>query len=181
MIVAALLVAAAVALWWPRIAELAYELDLGAVNRRHLAAGALVAAAVVAYAWRPAASPTPAPPPQPEGFSLRGKFVGPTAGSDSQMLAALCEEIAGCLEHDGMKEQPRLTSGAAFDDLRVAAREGRMRGESLGARQPHVRDAIHQYLDAEVGVAGGPVSPEQRAKWVAAYRAISHAAANVTK
>lgn len=182
MIVASLLVAAAVALWWPRILSVLEELDLGAIDRRHLAAGLFVAAALFAYLWRPAAAPGPSPAPPPDAaFSLKGKFIGPSAAADAQMLASLCEEIACCLEFDGMKEQPRLTSGVAFDDLRVAAREGRMRGESLGTRQPHVRDAIHQYLDAAVGVAGGPVSPEQRAKWIAAYRAISQAAANVTK
>lgn len=125
--------------------------------------------------------PTPAPP-APGEFSLRGKFIGPTAASDAMMFSSLCDEIANCLEVDGMREQgPRLTTGVAFDELRIAAREGRMRGESLGARQPHARDAIHAYLDQAVGTAGGPVSPEQRARWISAYREIARAAADVTR
>lgn len=146
---------------------------------RVYAAGALV---VVAALWAMSGrKPVPTPAPEPTGLSLRGKFVGPTAASDAVMFSALCDEIADCLEVDGMREQgPRLTTGVAFDELRIAAREGRMRGESLGARQPHVRDAIHGYLDQAVGTAGGPVSPEQRARWIAAYREIARAAADVT-
>jgi hypothetical protein len=55
------------------------------------------------------------------------------------------------------------------------------RGESLGARHPLVRDAIQSYLDAAAGTAGGPLTPAQRAAWVAAYREISKAAANVAR
>lgn len=182
MLVAMLLLAAAVALWWPQIAARVSQLEVPDVDRRHLAAGVLALAAVVSMAWRPASPrPTPAPAPPDAGIVLNGKFIGPTAAADSQMLSALCDEIASCIEVDGMKSSPRLTSGVALDDLRVAAREGRMRGESLGNRQPHVRDAIHGYLDQVVGVAGGPVGPEQRAKWVGAFREIARAAADVTR
>lgn len=182
MITVFLVLAAAAALAWPWIKEHAAEFEFPALDRRHWAAVALLAAAVISYASRSPARPEPTPvtPPTNE-FNLRGKFIGPTAAEDAAMLSALCDEIAGCLEHDGGLAQPRLTSGVAFDDLRVAAREGRMRGESLGARQPHVRDAIHQYLDQAVGTAGGPVSPEQRGRWVAAYRDIARAAADVTR
>jgi hypothetical protein len=56
-----------------------------------------------------------------------------------------------------------------------------MRGESLGARQPHVRDAIHKFLDDAVGTSGGPVTPESRAAWVSAYRDLSEAAAEAVR
>jgi hypothetical protein len=184
MLTAILLLSAAAALWWPQVVKMLDHVDVPELDRRHLVAAGLVAAAVVAYSWRmPAAPsvPTPAPPAPDAGIVLAGKFVGPTAPADAQMLEALCDEIAACIEVDGMKEQPRLASGVAFDDLRIAAREGRMRGESLGSRQPHVRDAIHQYLDQAVGVAGGPVTPDQRSKWVSAYRTIARAAADVTR
>ena len=182
MITVLLVLSAAAALAWPWIREHADDFQMPALDRRHWAAAALLAAAVISYGSRSTARPEPAPAPTPASeFSLKGKFIGPTAAADAGMLSALCGEIAGCLEHDGTLNPPRLSSGVAFDELRVAAREGRMRGESLGARQPHVRDAIHTFLDQAVGTAGGPVSPEQRARWVAAYREIARAAADVTR
>jgi hypothetical protein len=69
----------------------------------------------------------------------------------------------------------------AFDDLRIAAREARLRGESLGSRQPKVKEAIHTYLDETVGTSGGPVTPADRAKWVAAMQDISRACADAAK
>ena len=148
---------------------------------RYTLAAALVLGCLVAWLVDSPAGPTPAPQPD-GGLSFRGLFIGPTAASDAASLAALCDEIAGTIEYDGSREGgPRLKSGVAFDDLRIAARESRMRGESLGARQPHVRDAIHQYLDKAVGSSGGPVSPEQRSAWVAAYRELGRACADAAR
>ena len=121
---------------------------------RFIAAAVLV---LVALYWslpaRPAPQPTPAP--APDGFNLRGTFIGPTATDDAATLAALCGELADIIEQDGMKPEPRLKSGLAFDELRIAAREGRCRGESIGQRQPHARDAIQKFLESQVGVSGG--------------------------
>lgn len=120
-------------------------------------------------------SPQPTPAPLPVGMSFRGMFVSDKAAQDAATLSALLAELADCIEADGMRDQPRLRSGVAFDDLRIAAREGRCRGESIGQRQPAVRDAIHQYLDQKVGSSGGPVSPQQRAEWVGAFRELARA------
>jgi hypothetical protein len=120
-------------------------------------------------------TPPPAPTPEPAGISLRGLFVGPTAADDAATLAALCDEIAAVIEWDGNLPGPRLKTGVQMDDLRVAAREGRMRGVSIGDRQPHVRKAIHDYLDEQIGVGGGPVDKDQRARWVSAYRDVARA------
>ncbi|NBW22295.1 MAG: hypothetical protein EBR82_81520 [Caulobacteraceae bacterium] len=148
---------------------------------RYALAACLLAGCVVVYAIEALRSPTPAPTPN-GGLSMRGLFIGPEASADAARLAALCDELAECIELDGVREGgPRLKSGVAFDDLRVAAREARLRGESIGARQPHVKKAIHDYLDAAVGQSGGPVSPEQRSKWVAAYRELSRACADATR
>ena len=148
---------------------------------RYTLAAALVLGCLVAWLVDSPAGPTPAPQPD-GGLSFRGLFIGPTAAADAASLAALCDEIAGTIEYDGSRDGgPRLKSGVAFDDLRVAARESRMRGESLGARQPHVRDAIHQYLDKAVGSSGGPVTPEQRSAWVAAYRELGRACADAAR
>ena len=151
-----------------------------AIDGQYVAAIALLIAAVIAFApQRQAPTPTPAPAP-PDAFTLRGKFIGPTAGSDSSIMAELCGSLADCIEYDGSHDQ-RLKTGVAFDELRIAAREMRCRGESIGARQPQVRDAVHKFLDDAVGSSGGPVTPESRAAWVAALRDLSRAAADVTK
>jgi hypothetical protein len=142
-----------------------------------LAAGGMVALAIL-ESGKPAPGPGPAPV---VGLDLRGRFVGPDAATDAAMTAALLEELAGQIEWDGQQAEPRLKTGAAFDDLRRAARELRCRGVSLGARQPAVRDEIKRFLDAEAGTEGGPVDAAARAKWVRAYRAVSQAAAEASR
>ena len=150
------------------------------IDGKHVAVVALLAAAAIAFLpSKQAPAPTPAPAP-PDAFTLRGKFIGPTAGSDSSIMAELCGSLADCIEYDGSHDQ-RLKTGVAFDELRIAAREMRCRGESIGARQPAVKDAVHKFLDDAVGSSGGPVTPESRAAWVAALRDLSRAAADVTK
>ena len=142
----------------------------------------LAAGAMVAFSIRENGTPAPAPSPAPVvGLDLRGRFVGPDAAADAATTAALLEELAGQIEWDGQQSEPRMKTGAAFDDLRRAARELRTRGVSLGARQPAVRDAIKAFLDAEAGTEGGPVDAASRAKWVRAYRAVAQAAAEATR
>jgi hypothetical protein len=142
----------------------------------------LGAGAMIAFSIRENGTPAPAPGPAPVvGIDLRGRFVGPDAATDAATTAALLEELAGQIEWDGQQAEPRLRTGAAFDDLRRSARELRTRGVSLGARQPAVRDAIKTFLDSEAGTEGGPVDAASRAKWVKAYRAVSQAAAEATR
>jgi hypothetical protein len=144
---------------------------------RYAISAALVVAALVMWS-RSGGGSKPEPAPAPMGLDLRGKFIGPTAADDAAALGALCDELAEVIAWDAGK---RLKTGVALDDLRVAAREGRMRGASIGDRQPHVRDVIHAYLDQELGASGGPVDDQQRAKWVAAYRNLSRACRDATK
>jgi len=145
-------------------------------------AAILAAGGMVAWSLHDRPAPHPAPGPAPVvGLDLRGRFVGPDAAADAATTAALLEELAGQIEWDGQQTEPRLRTGAAFDDLRRAARELRTRGVSLGARQPAVRDAIKTFLDSEAGTEGGPVDAAARAKWVKAYRAVSQAAAEATR
>jgi hypothetical protein len=146
---------------------------------RTLAVVILLAAAV--WAWRSDYSPSPAPTPDDARLILRGLFVGETAAEDASVLAAFSAELADEIEWDGEQPEPMLKSGVQFDTLRVRARELRCRGQSIGDRQPRVRDAIHQFLDDAVGTSGGPVDRNQRAKWVDAYRVIAGAAANATR
>jgi len=145
-------------------------------------AAILAAGGMVAWSLHDRPSPAPAPGPAPViGLNLRGRFVGPDAAADAATTAALLEELASQIEWDGSQTEPRLRTGAAFDDLRRSARELRTRGVSLGARQPAVRDAIKAFLDAEAGTEGGPVDAAARAKWVKAYRAVSQAATEATR
>ena len=142
----------------------------------------LAAGAMVAFSILENGKPSPAPGPAPVvGLDLRGRFVGVDAAADAATTAALLEELASQIEWDGQQSEPRLRTGAAFDDLRRSARELRCRGVSLGARQPAVRDEIKRFLDAEAGTEGGPVDAAARAKWVRAYRAVSQAAAEASR
>lgn len=151
------------------------------VDGKHVAVLALVVAAAISFMPVRQNTPTPGPAPEPpDAFSLRGKFIGERAAEDASVMSALCESLADCIEYDGQHDQ-RLKTGAAFDDLRIAAREMRCKGESIGARQPQVRDAVHKFLDDAVGSSGGPVTPESRAAWVEALRDLARAAADVTR
>lgn len=142
----------------------------------------LAAGAMVAFAVREPQPPAPQPAPAPViGLDLRGLFRGESAAADAATTAALLGELAEQIAWDGTQAEPRLKTGAAFDDLRRSARELRCRGVSLGSRQPAVRDEIKRYLDAQVGTDGGPVDAAQRAKWVAAFRAVSQAAGEATR
>jgi len=184
-VITALLVAVAVyALAGQQIAEKVKAFiataKMPTFDGKHVAAVALLVAAYLAFApSRQAPTPTPAPVP-PDAFTLRGKFIGERAASDAIIMSELCASLADCIEYDGQHDQ-RLKTGVAFDDLRIAAREMRCKGESIGARQPQVRDAVHKFLDDSVGSSGGPVTPESRAAWVAALRDLSRAAADVTR
>jgi hypothetical protein len=142
----------------------------------------LAAGAMIAFSIRESGTPAPAPNPAPVvGLDLRGRFVGVDAAADAATTAALLEELASQIEWDGQQAEPRLRTGAAFDDLRRAARELRCRGVSLGARQPAVRDSIKAFLDAQVGTDGGPVDAGKRAGWVAAFRSVAQAAAEASR
>lgn len=151
---------------------------------KQIAAGAIIAIGLLAWVLSLRSGeqtpPKPGPVP-PNGLVLRGLFIGPQASQDASLLSSLTAEIGDCIEYDGTLPDPRLKTGVAFDDLRIAARESRLRGESLGARQPKVKDAIHNYLDEVVGTSGGPVTPAERAKWVSAMRDISRACADASK
>lgn len=162
-----------------KVRSLFASATLPRVDGKHVAFAALIAAAAISWFARPAAPPPPAPD-NPAAFSLRGKFTGPTAADDAAIVSSLCESLGDAIEWDGSHEK-RLKTGVAFDELRVFARELRMRGESIGDRQPQARDAISEFLDDAVGASGGPVTDESRAAWVNAFREIGRAAGNVAR
>jgi len=189
MVTAFLLAAAAILFTKPETIQAIREtfqkkVAAASLQPRHLlAVGLVIGAAVVwsASLHDQAAPPAPAPAPAPSGLHLRGLFKGPTASEDAAAIGALCSELADEIEWDGRQAEPFLKTGVAFDDLRQRSRELRCRGVSIGARQPAARDAIKTYLEDQVGTAGGPVTPEQRAKWVDALRAIGREATHAAR
>jgi hypothetical protein len=85
--------------------------------------------------------------------------------------------LADAVAWDGKQAAPRLTTAAEFDDLRKNARDFRMEGVTLGAKQPIAKDRIAAFLDSTVGTDGGPVDAAERMNWVRAFQDISKAAA----
>lgn len=124
-----------------------------------------------------------APEPDAGPLVLRGEFLGPTASEDASLVGAMCHELADEIEYDGSQPEAEryLKSGMAVDELRKTTRVLRCRGISIGDRQPKARDAIAAYLESKVGTDGGPLSAEQRAAWVTAYRDIGRAATDAAK
>lgn len=183
--ISALLVAAALAVLFADKVEAfiaAHKAKLASIQQKHLLAGAIAIAAVLAWQYQSASQiddgrPTPVPGAVGE-LDLTGLFTGPTAAEDAAALAALCEELACAVEYDGEQNKPRLTTGWAVADLRAAARDIRLKGETFGERQPKVRDAVKAYLDRPevLGKNGGPLGPKDRSRWVAAFRDIARAA-----
>jgi hypothetical protein len=196
MIPIVLVAAAAVALGWPHVAPLLERARAAAplLTPRHAIGLALVVAAL-AYASMPDATPTPAPgPPDPGPLSLKGLFAGPTASEDAALIGAMCTEIGDEIQFSSGKPDGYLSTGIAVDELRRRTRILRCRGISIGDRQPAARDAIANYLDRAVGepvtqpdgsvayvTSGGPLTPEQRSAWVAAYRDLGRAASDAAR
>jgi hypothetical protein len=90
-------------------------------------------------------------------------------------MGHLCAGLADALDDDGRRAEPRVRSGTQLEELRVAARDLRMRGESIGDRQPAARQAIGDYLDREAGKSGGPLDADGRQRWVEAFRGVAAA------
>lgn len=123
----------------------------------------------------PLSAPAPRPPDNGD-LSLSRSFTGPTASADAALVAALCAEIADVIDWDAAQAAPILTTGIKLDSLRTRSREMLCRGESVGDRQPKMRDAVARYLDVQLGISGGPVTPEIVAAWSRCYREIARAA-----
>jgi hypothetical protein len=140
------------------------------MNRQTIAIALLAAAGVAWLASQPGTVPDAAP-----DSPIRLEWVGPTAAADRATMGWLCAGLADALEHDGSRSEPKIRSGAQLEELRVTARDGRMRGESIGERQPAARQAIGDYLDREAGKSGGPLDADGRQRWVAAFRGVAAA------
>jgi hypothetical protein len=142
--------------------------------QKYIAVAALAGCAVIAaYVEYGARNSTPAPS---GGFSLRGKWIGPSAAEDAAAFAGLCRGIAEALDADGGRQQPRIMTGVQIEDVKVAAAEGRFLPRRLTQEQPHAVAAAGKFLDEVAGTSGGPLDAAARAKWVQAYRQLATAA-----
>ena len=142
----------------------------------------LLAGLLCLLAWNlgrnSALKPEPVPVPT-SGLVLKGQFIGPAASQDASMLSALCDELAIELEEDGRRTSPWYTTGIQVEHLRSSAREARLRGESLGSRQPHVKKLVGDYMTQKLGVNPGELT--NRSEWVACFRDIARACADAAK
>lgn len=150
---------------------------------RKAVAAFIVCLAGIAWWFGSGSNPAPTPaPPTVVALNLRGLFVGASAAADACALGCLCDELGGIIEWDRrLPDGPRLKTAAAYDDLRRHAREARMRGESIGNRQPAARDAIAAYMAEKLGTSGGPINDEQAALWSRTLREIGEACHSATK
>lgn len=144
-------------------------------DKARILAGAVLLGAAVLVSGENQFVPSPPAPSPPDRPAITLRFTGPTAQSDAKLLAAYFREIADELEWDGKQDKPWFNAAVHFDALRVRARVARIKGSSIGDRQPEVRDAIGAYLTEQLGTSGGPVDAAQRAKWVVAFREVARA------
>ena len=141
---------------------------------------ALVALAAGLWFFQPA-KVAPSPPAPPMEIDLTAAFRGERAAEDASALAAMADEIANVIEWDGAQQEPALTTAKSLDLLRTRTREFMCRGESLGERNPKMRQIVGDYLETRLGTAGGAITSEQRAAWVSAYREIARASRHAVK
>lgn len=118
----------------------------------------------------------PAPPAPPLEIDLAGAFIGEKAADDATLLAEMSAAVADIIEWDGKQTEPALTTARSLDQLRTRTREFLCKGESIGERNPKVRQIVGDFLESRLGTSGGAITPEQRAAWVSAYREVSRAA-----
>jgi hypothetical protein len=143
--------------------------------RFKIAMGLLGLAAALYFFTAPTRIP-PGPPSPPLEIDLSSGFQGPRAADDAALLSEMAAAVAENIEWDGKQPEPLLKTAHSLDQLRTRTREFLCKGESIGERNPKVRQIVGDYLESKLGTSGGAITPEQRASWVSAYREVSRAA-----
>lgn len=92
------------------------------------------------------------------------------AAKDAREFGCLSESTAAVIEVDGKQQQPQLRSGTQMHNHRNMTRYYQTGGATYTSRYPDLPAVLTEYLTTELGTDGGPVSAEQRAKWVKAHR-----------
>lgn len=127
--------------------------------------------------WVPAVTPEPKKPAV--GPSLVEGFIAAPdktkAEIDARKFAYMVRKMARSIEFDGKQNPPKLVSGTMLHNMRVYQRISMFEGRELRVDYPAVSDAIKSYMirPEVVGTANTKITPEERAKWVAAYDAIA--------
>jgi hypothetical protein len=122
--------------------------------------------------WSPL--PRPEPPAGPDlvdAFSTNDDRAA--ARTHAHLFATICDSLADYLEYDGTRPQPLLKTGVQIDEFRRAIRQTRTKGWSFLVQYPRLEAPLEAHFTAAVGTSGGPVTPEQRAKWVTALRQVA--------
>lgn len=135
----------------------------------------LIGLAAALHFFTARTQPMPAPTP-PLEIDLTAAFQGPRAADDAALLSEMASAVAEMIEWDGKQPEPLLTTARSLDQLRTRTREFLCKGESIGERNPKVRQIVGDFLESHLGTGGGAITPEQRASWVSAYREVSRAA-----
>lgn len=137
-----------------------------------------VTACLAVWLFRSDASPGASTPDGPDLVQVfRTSDDAAQARRDAWTFATLCSSLADQIEYDGQLSQPRLRTGVQLDDLRRWAREYRLEGRSFSAEYPALPQTVRDFLDSQVGTAGGPIDAAQRTRWITALRTLSRCAA----
>lgn len=129
------------------------------------------------WGYRPS---TPRPDLPPDGPNLVAAFATNGDRTEAQLhahtFATICASLADCFEYDASRPEPLLKTGVQIDELRRGVRQTRMKGWSFVAKYPDLGPRVEEFLVAELGTSGGTLTPEQRAKWIAAFRRLAASA-----
>lgn len=121
------------------------------------------------------------PTPRPSGPDLVPAFRTNNDRTQAQqhahIFATICGKLAECLEYDGSRTDPLIKTGVQVDELRRSFRQLRTGGWSFLNQYPELGPAVDQYLTTQIGTSGGPLTPEQRRKWIDSMRTLEQSAA----
>jgi hypothetical protein len=145
--------------------------------RRAASLSAIAACAIAAVVHF---SPAAGPPATPTGTAVLAAFErGADRGAARTHAAELAEisaAAADVLEFDWQAERSRIRTGQHVHDLRLAIRDYRLAGWSFLKAYPALQDVLDTHFSGHVGRASGPLTNEQRTKWISAFRELAEAA-----
>jgi hypothetical protein len=120
------------------------------------------------------------PTPRPDGPDLVPAFRTNNdrtqARQHAHIFATICGKLAECLEYDGSRTDPLIKTGVQIDELRRSFRQVRTGGWSFLHQYPELGTSVDQFLTTEIGTSGGPLTPEQRRKWIDSMRRLEASA-----
>lgn len=143
------------------------------MNRQPSLLPLLVVAGVAALLGQQPPAPGPVPSGPDLGAAFRTNDDRAEARQHARVFATICGSLADYLEYDGSRTQPLIKTGVQIDEFRRGLRQTRTKGWSFLTTYPELGPAVEQFLTREVGTSGGPISAEQRQKWITAMRQLA--------